>query len=114
MYIASPMQEDDDGCSDGDDAYNDQNVTDNNGYAAMDDDEASDDSMASDASSGPLHKYKRENDHGSHGAASFKHDKTDKFNHFSSVTKPNKNEKKSDEDSARRDRKLASNRKFGK
>ncbi|XWS37225.1 hypothetical protein CRYUN_Cryun19dG0025100 [Craigia yunnanensis] len=78
MYIGSPIQggdDDDDGHSDADDAY----AADNGGHA--DETEAnheadSDDSMASDASSGPSHQGVQfyGNMEGGHGTSYFKHD----------------------------------------
>ncbi|XVF08866.1 hypothetical protein REPUB_Repub07fG0041100 [Reevesia pubescens] len=86
MYIGSPIQggddDDDDGNSEADDAY----VADNNGGFADETDanhEAdSDDSMASDASSGPSHQGLQfygniDGVHG-HGTSHFKHDEDDK------------------------------------
>ncbi|KAJ9173121.1 hypothetical protein P3X46_016287 [Hevea brasiliensis] len=93
MHIASPMQEDENECSDND---NDHNTIANDGNANDDDDDDdgvqdSDDSMASDASSGPHHRANR--------GTSFMQDKSRNFKHCSPATKPNKKEKQNDENS---------------
>ncbi|CAK7335193.1 unnamed protein product [Dovyalis caffra] len=108
MYLGSPMQEDDDECSyDGND-YNAHNVSKNHRYAAAAD-EDSDDSMASDASSGPHHQNTHEN---GHGTVQFKHSKGGLFNlHSSLATKPEKKDKKSDKNSSKKGQKLDTHRK---
>ncbi|XWS51279.1 hypothetical protein CRYUN_Cryun12cG0163100 [Craigia yunnanensis] len=80
MYIGSPIQggdddDDDDGHSEADDAY----AADNGGHAdetGANHEADSDDSMASDASSGPSHQGVQfyGNMEGSHGTSYFKHD----------------------------------------
>nr|XP_034901463.1 uncharacterized protein LOC118039011 [Populus alba] len=104
MYLASPMQEDDEECSYDANDYNARNVSKNYRSAADGD---SDDSMASDASSGPHHQNTHEN---GHGAVHFKFSKGGLFNLLSSA-KPEKKDKKSDEDSAKKSRKLDAPRK---
>ncbi|KAG6779243.1 hypothetical protein POTOM_015616 [Populus tomentosa] len=104
MYLASPMQEDDEECSYDANDYNARNVSKNYRSAADGD---SDDSMASDASSGPHHQNTHEN---GHGAVHFKLSKGGLFNLLSSA-KPEKKDKKSDEDSAKKSRKLDAPRK---
>lgn len=92
MYIASPMQEDDAGCSNENDGYHDiyggENRRKKQGVK-VDEDQESDDSMASDASSGPIH-YHHAYDHSqaSHGTAASKKDKQD---HGSKCSKKNAN-----------------------
>jgi len=90
MYIASPMQEDDAGCSNENYGYHDiygENRRKKQG--AKVDDAESDDSMASDASSGPVH-YHHAYGHSqtSHGTAASKKDKQD---HGSKCSKKNAN-----------------------
>ncbi|KAK7374699.1 hypothetical protein VNO80_08136 [Phaseolus coccineus] len=90
MYIASPMQEDDAGCSNENYGYHDiygENRRKKQG--AKVDEEESDDSMASDASSGPVH-YHHAYGHSqtSHGTAASKKDKQD---HGSKCSKKNAN-----------------------
>ncbi|KAK7340740.1 hypothetical protein VNO77_21451 [Canavalia gladiata] len=95
MYIASPMQEDDAGCSNENDGYHNmygENRRKKQGVKA--DEEESDDSMASDASSGPVqyhHTYAhtQSTHHGS------KKDKQDHGSKCSSKKNANKQEKKS-------------------
>ncbi|KAG4399555.1 hypothetical protein GLYMA_08G254600v4 [Glycine max] len=98
MYIASPMQEDDAGCSNENDGYHDNNIYGENRrkkQGAQVDEEESDDSMASDASSGPVH-YHHAYTHrqSSHGTAASKKDKQDHGSKFSSKKNANKQEKK--------------------
>ncbi|KAG2403932.1 uncharacterized protein HKW66_Vig0108540 [Vigna angularis] len=95
MYIASPMQEDDAGCSN--ENYGNHDIYGDNRrkkQGAKVDEEESDDSMASDASSGPVH-YHHAYGHSqtSHGTAASKKDKQD---HGSKCSKKNasKQEKK--------------------
>ncbi|KAJ6421504.1 hypothetical protein OIU84_028804 [Salix udensis] len=79
MYLASPMQEDEDdeGSYDGGNNSEAAHMARyKNQYAAVED-EVSDDSMASDASSGPHHQNNHEN---GHGTVSFKHSKGGHFN----------------------------------
>ncbi|XWS60381.1 hypothetical protein CRYUN_Cryun07bG0031400 [Craigia yunnanensis] len=79
MYIGSPIQggdDDDDGHSEADDAY----AADNGGHADetyANHEADSDDSVVSDASSGPSHQgqFCNENMEGDHGTSNFKHDK---------------------------------------
>ncbi|KAG5227089.1 pheromone-processing carboxypeptidase KEX [Salix suchowensis] len=110
MYLASPMQEDEDdeGSYDGGNNSEAHMARYKNHYAAVED-EVSDDSMASDASSGPHHRNNHEN---GHGTVNFKHSKGGHFNlQSSSAKKPGKKEKKSDKNSAIKSRKLDSHRK---
>ncbi|KAF9684049.1 hypothetical protein SADUNF_Sadunf04G0077200 [Salix dunnii] len=100
MYLASPMQEDDEECSYDGNGYNSHNVSKTYRSAA---DEDSDDSMASDASSG-LHNQKTHES--GHGTVHFKFSKGGLFNLFSSSPKPEKKDKKSDKKSAKKSRKL--------
>ncbi|KAG5247466.1 hypothetical protein OIU77_021333 [Salix suchowensis] len=100
MYLASPMQEDDYECSYDGNGYNARNVSRTYRSAA---DEDSDDSMASDASSGLHHQKTHEN---GHGTVHFKFSKGGLFNLFSSSPKPEKKDKKSDKKSAKKSRKL--------
>lgn len=93
MYIASPMHEGDSECSGNDD---DNNIHITNFNYGDGKDEGSDDSMASDASSGPSHHEQAcENGQDSHGMgmAPFKHDRGDNIK-YSSWKKGNKQEKK--------------------
>lgn len=89
MYIASPMEEDDAGCSNENDGYNHdvygESRRKKQGTTKVD--EESDDSMASDASSGPIH-YSRS----SHGTSVVS--KKDKQDHGSKKKNGNKQEKK--------------------
>lgn len=102
-YIASPMQEDDNDCSDND---NDHNPIANDGNAD-DYEQISDDSMASDASSGPHHPPNR-------GTTSFKHDKGNHFKNCSPAAKPKKKEKTNDGNSTHKHKRLSANRKYSK
>ncbi|KAF9663915.1 hypothetical protein SADUNF_Sadunf17G0101700 [Salix dunnii] len=109
MYLASPMQEDEDdeGSYDGNNSKA-HNTSYKNHYAAVED-EVSDDSMASDASSGPHHQNTHENGNGS---VNFKHSKGGPFNlQSSSAKKTGKKDKKSDKNSAIKSRKLDAHRK---
>lgn len=97
MYIASPMQEDDAGCSNEHDGYHDiygENRRKKQG--AKVDEEESDDSMASDASSGPIQYHQTyARSQGSHGTAAVsKKDKQDHGSKCSSKKNANKQEKK--------------------
>ncbi|KDP24307.1 hypothetical protein JCGZ_25603 [Jatropha curcas] len=114
MYIASPMEEDDNECSDHVVDDNDHNTIaiDGNFNDEGGDEQDSDDSMASDASSGPNHRYKYENGQTSRGTTSVKQDKGNNFNHCS-PTKPNKKEK-SYENSTEKNRRFPANRKYSK
>lgn len=110
------MQEDNDECSDNDND-NDQNTIANDGNAGddYDDEQYSDDSLASDASSGPNHRHKPEGGlQSNHGTASFKHENGNNFNHCAPATKSNKKEKKNDRDSRVKDKRLSANRKYSK
>ncbi|XP_059598525.1 protein SOB FIVE-LIKE 3 [Vitis vinifera] len=94
MYIASPMHEGDSECSGNDD---DNNIHITNFNYGDGKDEGSDDSMASDASSGPSHHEQAcENGQDSHGMgmAPFQHDRGDNIKKYSSWEKGNKQEKK--------------------
>ena len=92
MYIASPMNERDSECS-GKDEDNNIRITNYNYCDGKD--EGSDDSMASDASSGLNHQAS-ENGQDSHDMdmAPFKNDKGNNVNKYSSWKKGNKQEKK--------------------
>lgn len=108
-YLASPVQEDEDdeGSYDGNN-YKAHNVSNNYHYAAAAD-EVSDDSMASDASSGPHHQNTHEN---GRGTVHFKHNKGGHFNpQSSSAKKTGKKDKKGDKNSAKKSRKLDAQRK---
>lgn len=97
MYIASPMQEDAAGCSNENDGYHDNIYAENRRkkQGAKVDEEESDDSMASDASSGPIHYHHAyAHSQGSHGTAASKKDKQDHGSKFSSKKNANKQEKK--------------------
>lgn len=99
MYIASPMQEDDAGCSNENDGYHhdmyDENRRKNKQGGTKVDEEESDDSMASDASSGPIHYSYA---HGQSGQGTTAASKKDKQDHHgtknSSKKNANKQEKK--------------------
>ncbi|KAK7273243.1 hypothetical protein RIF29_14292 [Crotalaria pallida] len=97
MYIASPMQEDDAGCSNENEGYHDvygKNRIKKQGTKV--DEGESDDSMASDASSGPIH-YQNAYAHGesSQGTEGSKKDKQDHGSKCSSrKNNGNKQEKK--------------------
>ncbi|XP_011021139.1 PREDICTED: uncharacterized protein LOC105123304 [Populus euphratica] len=110
-YLASPVQEDEDdeGSYDGNN-YKAQDVSNNYHYAAAAAaDEVSDDSMASDASSGPYHQNTHEN---GHGTENFKHNKGGHFNlQSSSPKKTGRKDKKGDKNSAKKSRKLDTHRK---
>ncbi|XP_027351440.1 uncharacterized protein LOC113862560 [Abrus precatorius] len=95
MYIASPMQEDDAGCSNENYGYHHDNIYGENRRKKQGvkvDEEESDDSMASDASSGPVHYHhayaQSQSNHGS------KKDKQDHGSKCSSKKNANKQEKK--------------------
>ncbi|KAK7394334.1 hypothetical protein VNO78_14857 [Psophocarpus tetragonolobus] len=94
MYIASPMQEDDAGCSNENDGYHIYGENRRKKQGVKVDEEESDDSMASDASSGPVH-YHHDYAHSqsTHGTAS-KKDKQDHGSKCSSKKNANKQEKK--------------------
>ncbi|CAL0318768.1 unnamed protein product [Lupinus luteus] len=98
MYIDSPMKEDDAGCSNENDGYCEiygENSRKKQGIKV--DAEESDDSMASDASSGPI-QYRNTNarDESNHGVAVSKKDKQqDHGSKCSSRKNANKHEKKS-------------------
>ncbi|KAJ4846476.1 hypothetical protein Tsubulata_021637 [Turnera subulata] len=110
VYIASPMEEDDEDQGGYDDAYYcDQNATANYGNASNED---SDDSMASDASSGPQHQHQHVKDHESH--KSYKHDKRGVFNHHPPVKNASKKDKKSDENTHKKDKRFAAHKKYSK
>lgn len=99
MYIASPMQEDDAGCSNENDGYQDhiygENRRKKQGRTKVDEEE-SDDSMTSDASSGPIHHHNAyAHGESSHGTAVSKKDKQDHGSKCSSRKNANKQEKKS-------------------
>ncbi|KAJ1435419.1 hypothetical protein SESBI_04925 [Sesbania bispinosa] len=99
MYIASPMQEDDAGCSNENDGYHHHDIYGENRrkkQGAKVDEEESDDSMASDASSGPIHYHQHSYSHSqsSHGTAASKKDKQDHGSKCSSKKNANKQEKK--------------------
>lgn len=98
MYIASPMQEDDAGCSNENDGYHDHIYDENRrkkqGTTKVDEEE-SDDSMTSDASSGPIHHHNTYSQgESSHGTAVSKKDKQDHGSKCSSRKNANKQEKK--------------------
>ncbi|KAK2663148.1 hypothetical protein Ddye_001722 [Dipteronia dyeriana] len=98
-YMDSPMQEDDSECSnvdDGDDEDDKNDRHENHGINRDrdDDKEESDDSMTSDASSGPSHQHKRANDKASRGIASSKHSKLDHVNKLFSWKKTNEKDHK--------------------
>ncbi|KAJ4707189.1 acidic leucine-rich nuclear phosphoprotein 32 family member B-like [Melia azedarach] len=100
MYIDSPMQEDDMDCYNEDYDNNDRKSNHNHGIYNEDNKEDSDDSMASDASSGPSHhQHKRPNEEGSHGMSSSKHGKSDPFKKLFSWKKSNEKEKKGEHSS---------------
>ncbi|KAI4352323.1 hypothetical protein L6164_006587 [Bauhinia variegata] len=94
MYIASPTEEDDDGrCINDSNEYDDvysRNRKQKQGKKV--EDAESDDSLASDASSGPIihHEHSRS----SHGAVALKRDKMDQGSKCSSRKNGNKQEKK--------------------
>ncbi|KAJ7974233.1 Acetyl-coenzyme A carboxylase carboxyl transferase subunit beta like [Quillaja saponaria] len=96
MYISSPMQEDYAECTKSHEEYDhvyDGNKKQKHGMKIDNGD--SDDSMASDASSGPgQHKYTNVNGEGSHGTARFKQDRNDNASKGSSRKNANKQEKK--------------------
>ncbi|KAK7295575.1 hypothetical protein RJT34_18485 [Clitoria ternatea] len=96
MYIASPMQEDDAGCSNENDGYHDMYENRRKKQGTKVDEEESDDSMASDASSGPVHYHHAyaHSHQGSHGTAVSKKDKQDHGSKCSSKKNANKQEKK--------------------
>ncbi|OIW07280.1 hypothetical protein TanjilG_08395 [Lupinus angustifolius] len=97
MYIDSPMQEDDAECSNENDGYCEiysENIRKKQGIKV--DADESDDSMASDASSGPI-QYQNTNARGesNHGIAVSKKDKQDHGSNCSSRKNASKQEKKS-------------------
>ncbi|KAL6324529.1 hypothetical protein AAG906_013341 [Vitis piasezkii] len=94
MYIASPMHEGDSECSGNDD---DNNIHITNFNYGDGKDEGSDDSMASDASSGPSHHEQAcENGQDSHGMgmAPFQHDRGDNIKEEERRESSSKKEKK--------------------
>lgn len=92
MYIASPMQEDDGGCSNENDGGYHEIYGENRmkKKGARVDEVESDDSMASDASSGPVRGQT------SHGTAVSKKDKQDHGSKCSSKKSANKEKKRFD------------------
>lgn len=93
MYIDSPVQEDEMECYNEEDYSNDRKSNYNDGIHGGFNKEDSDDSMASDASSGPSHQHKRANDEGRHSTASSKPGKSGTKKLFS-WKKSNEKEKK--------------------
>ncbi|EEF31573.1 conserved hypothetical protein [Ricinus communis] len=117
MYIASPMQEDGNDCSDDTDDgnhHNDVIINDRHDHADDNEQQDSDDSMASDASSGPHHQYRYENPQRKGPLGNFKHSVGNKFNHCSPAEKTNKKDKKNDGNSNEKNRKLTANRKYSR
>ncbi|KAJ8775253.1 hypothetical protein K2173_020257 [Erythroxylum novogranatense] len=119
-YIVSPMEEDD---YEFNDHGNHHDYHDRGGTIGNEEDQvggaedSDDDSMASDASSGPHLQYKREDSQSSHGrVTSSKNSKEDcKFNPFSLFSnKKKKNKKGRDEEHFKKDRRFTSVRKYSK
>ncbi|WCJ25490.1 hypothetical protein M5689_007369 [Euphorbia peplus] len=94
MYLASPMQQDDDQCS--------YDVIENYHYPVSKDGQDSDDSMASDASSGPHHQHKQESYQDHAGKSTSKSSNSKSFNLFSTKSNKNKEKKKNDGDKNKR------------
>ncbi|KAJ7971152.1 Acetyl-coenzyme A carboxylase carboxyl transferase subunit beta like [Quillaja saponaria] len=96
IYISSPMREDEAECSNNHEEYDyiyDAHRKQKHGMKIENED--SDDSMASDASSGPgVHQYMHFCTEVNHGKAQFKQDKKDNASKGSSRMNDNKQEKK--------------------
>lgn len=105
MYIGSPMQEEDAQCSDDDDKKNAHiSNTQNNDGVGADDEDNSDDSMASDASSGPSHREQiRKKGEFNQNITHSKHEKGAKVK-YSLQKKATKQEQKRGEISSRKEK----------
>ncbi|KAG4937560.1 hypothetical protein JHK82_051792 [Glycine max] len=97
IKLSLSINEDAAGCSNENDGYHDNIYAENRRkkQGAKVDEEESDDSMASDASSGPIHYHHAyAHSQGSHGTAASKKDKQDHGSKCSSKKNANKQEKK--------------------
>lgn len=93
-YIASPMEEDDAECSENDDHEDDKRrVMAICKPVKKNDDGDSDDSLASDASSGTSYRRHTHSKQGSHGTSRSKQDRSHNVNKFDLRKKTNKQEK---------------------
>ncbi|KAF8407915.1 hypothetical protein HHK36_007053 [Tetracentron sinense] len=103
MYIASPMHDDADNDDYHDSSYDDgDDDGHNNDSLGGEKDYKSDDSMASDACSGPSNrKHPRGNGEGGHGMAHFKHDEDKDDKKYSSCKKDIKQVKKKKRDESK-------------
>ncbi|XP_038725507.1 protein SOB FIVE-LIKE 3-like [Tripterygium wilfordii] len=111
MYIASPMEEDDEECSGDDNSNKHMEEGDKN---ADHRDEESDDSMASDASSGPSHQQKLKNYRDNYGKAGPKHDKSANTSKGSSTKKSHRKENGNDENNSKSEGRFRAFKKYWK